>query len=170
MQSTNFDFLSQPAAPSVALKVLRESALFKSLDDDELDAVARCIVDVNVPAGAVVIHEGTPGENLYIVRSGRLKVEKEVDGKRLVLGELSPGTAFGEMSLIATVPTSATVSAVDDSRLLAIGRLDLNVLLNWNPILAAKMWRSFTEMLAMRLRDMNDRMLARYGETLSPES
>src|SRR5687768_6642063 len=105
MQSANFDFLSQPAAPSVALKVLRESALFKSLDDDELEAVARCIVDVSVPAGSVVIHEGKPGENLYIVRSGRLKVEKEVDGKRLVLGELAPGTAFGEMSLITTVPT-----------------------------------------------------------------
>jgi CRP/FNR family cyclic AMP-dependent transcriptional regulator len=163
VSTLNFDFASQPAVSSVALKVLRDSALFGGLDDTELEAVARTVVDVAVPAGGVVIHEGAPGENLYLVRSGRLKVEKDADGRRLLLGELGPGSAFGEMSLIHSVPTSATVTAVDESRLLAIGRLDLDVLLNWNPILASKMWRSFTQLLATRLRDMNERMVDRFG-------
>lgn len=163
MSTLNFDFASQPAVSSVALKVLRDSALFSSLDDTELEAVARCVVDVSVPAGGVVIREGAPGENLYLVRSGLLKVEKDADGRRLELGELGPGSAFGEMSLIHAAPTSATVTAVDEARLLAIGRLDLDVLLNWNPILASKMWRSFTQLLATRLRDMNERMVDRFG-------
>ena len=110
-----------------------------------------------------MIKEGATGENLYLVRSGKLKVEKDAGGRRLQLGELIPGSAFGEMSLIHAAPTSATVTALDDSRLLAIGRLDLDVLLNWNPILASKMWRSFTQLLATRLRDMNESMVERFG-------
>ena len=146
------------------LEILRTAPFFKDLDASELDAVAQCVAPVRVRAGQVVIHEGAAGESLYIVQSGRLRIEKMAGGRRLDLGELGPGAAFGEMSLIDSVPTSATVTAADDSDLLGIGRLDLNVLLNWNPILAAKMWRSFTLMLSLRLRDMNDRMLSRYGE------
>ena len=82
----------------------------------------------------------------------------------MILAELEPGKAVGEMSLIDSYPTSATVIAVEESDLIAVGRLDLNVLLNWNPILAAKMWRSFTRMLSERLRGMNEQMLERFGE------
>lgn len=152
-----------PPEMQALLALLRESALFSSLDDEELAAVARCVVESTVPAGTVVIEQGKTGENLYLVASGRLKIEKQAEGRRLMLGELVEGGTFGEMSLIHAVPTSATVTAVEDSRLLAIGRLDLDVLLNWNPILAAKMWRSFTEILAIKLREMNERMVERFG-------
>lgn len=144
--------------------MLRETAFFKNLEPAELDAVTKCVVEQAYQPGEVVIQEGVPGDALYLVVNGRVKVEKESDGKRLGLAELGPGQAFGEMSLIDSFPTSATVTALEPAVLLAIGRLDLNVLLNWNPILAAKMWRSFTEMLSFRLREMNERMLARFGD------
>jgi CRP/FNR family cyclic AMP-dependent transcriptional regulator len=144
--------------------ILRETPLFKSLDDEELAAVAKCIRAESFDANAVVIKEETPGESLFVVSSGKLRVEKQDGDTSLVLAELGPGTAFGEMSLISSFPTSATVVAVEKSELMSIGRLDLNVLLSWNPILAAKMWRSFTEMLSNRLRDMNERMLRRFGQ------
>ena len=142
------------------IAILRDTPFFKSLDDTELDAVAKCVVERTYGGGSLVIQEGAPGDALYLVRKGKVRVEKEAAGKRLTLAELGPGQAFGEMSLVSSFPTSASVTALEDSELLAIGRLDLNVLLNWNPILAAKMWRSFTEMLSVRLRDMNERMLA----------
>jgi CRP-like cAMP-binding protein len=146
------------------LSILKATQLFKELDEEELDAVAKCVAELHYEPGEVVIQEKTPGQALYLVKQGKVKVEKETQGKHILLAELGPGQAFGEMSLIDSIPTSASVTAVDAADLLAIGRLDLNVLLNWNTILAAKMWRSFTEMLSIRLRDMNERLLERYGE------
>ncbi len=144
-------------------ETIKQTPFFESLDPHELEAVARCVVESSFAAGDQVIEEGTPGECLYMVKSGKLKVEKKSKGKTLQLAELGPGAAFGEMSQLDTVPTSATVTAVEGSSLLEISRMDLNVLLNWDTILAAKMWRSFTLLLSERLRDMNDRMLDRYG-------
>ena len=146
------------------IDILRATPFFSGLDSDELDAVARCIVPETHRKGDVIIRESQPGERLYLVRSGRVRVEKAQGGKQMKLAELGEGAAFGEMSLIDSVPTSATVTAVEDAELLSIGRLDLNVLLTWNPILAAKMWRAFTLVLSTRVRDMNDRMLAKFGE------
>ena len=147
-------------------QVLKETPLFRSLDDEELDAVAKCVREHAYASGQTVIEEGAPGAALYIVLNGKVRVEKQTQEKKLTLAELGEGEAFGEMSLIDSFPTSASVVASEATSLVSIGRLDLNVLLNWNTILAAKMWRSFTEMLSVRLRDMNDRMLLRYGEVL----
>ena len=146
------------------MQLLRDNPLMSGLDDKELDAVAKCVVPWHYRKGDVVIREGEPGECLYIVRTGRVRVEKTAKGRRITLAELEPGSPFGEMSLLDTFPTSATVSALEDTELLSIGRLDLNVLLNWDPLLASKLWRSFTHVLSLRLRDTNERMLERYGE------
>ncbi len=146
------------------LEILKSTALFRELDQEELEAVAKCVEDCHYEAGETVIQEAMPGESLYLVKSGKVRVEKEAGGRKIVLAELGPGKAVGEMALIDSFPTSASVVVVESSDLMILGRLDLNVLLTWNPILAAKMWRSFTEMLSERLRLMNDRMLERYGE------
>ena len=148
------------------IAMLRETPLFRHLEADELEAVAKCVREDSFQAGQTIIEEGAPGQALYIVRRGKVRVEKQAQDKKLTLAELGEGQAFGEMSLIDSFPTSASVVAVEPSELASIGRLDLNVLLNWDTILAAKMWRSFTEMLSVRLREMNDRMLSRYGEVL----
>jgi CRP/FNR family cyclic AMP-dependent transcriptional regulator len=146
------------------LAILKGTALFQELEADELEAVAKCMVDRRFEAGETVIEERTPGEALFLVKSGKVRVEKHAGRKKMVLAELGPGKAVGEMSLIDSYPTSASVIAIEASDVLALGRLDLNVLLSWNPILASKMWRSFTQMLSERLRKMNDQMLERYGE------
>jgi CRP/FNR family cyclic AMP-dependent transcriptional regulator len=151
------------------LTILRGIPLFNDLTQDELEAVAKCIENRHYESGETVIQEQTPGEALFLVKSGKVRVEKHSGGKKVVLAELGPGKAVGEMSLIDSSPTSACVIAVEASDLLALGRLDLDVLLNWNPILAAKMWHSFTQMLSERLRDMNEKMLERFGEHILRE-
>jgi CRP-like cAMP-binding protein len=148
------------ADTTTVMTMLKETPFFSTLDETELDAVAKCVVSKSHPAGSVIIKEGALGECLYLVRSGLVRVEKDRGGRTIKLAELGEGAAFGEMSLIDSAPTSATVTAVEPSELLEIGRLDLNVLLNWNPILASKMWRSFSRMFSERLRDMNERMVS----------
>ena len=141
------------------LELLRATELFSKLSDDELDQVAKCEDERTAAAGEMLIREGQPGTSLYIVRSGRVAVEKGVGDDRARLAELGSGAIFGEMSLIDNFPTSAAVTTLEASSFLVISRLDLNVLLNWNTVLAAKMWRSFTEMLCYRLRNMNEKLV-----------
>ena len=143
--------------------VLKATDLFSDLEPHELEAVAKCVTEREVAAEETVITEGASGDSLFLVLEGRVKIEKDADGKKLQLAELGEGAVFGEMSLIDAIPTSATVTALEATKLLAIGRLDLNVLLNWDTILASKMWRRFTLLLSQRLRDTNDRVLAKFG-------
>ena len=95
-------------------RLLRETALFTNLDDDELEAVAKCVHEESFASGETIIEEGTPGDALYIVRHGRVKVDKVASDKRLALAELGPSEAFGEMSLLDSflyaIPAGATLS------------------------------------------------------------
>jgi CRP-like cAMP-binding protein len=147
------------------VELLRGTEIFAKLTDAELDAVARCISDQEAAAGDIVIREGQPGESLYVIRSGRVLIEKTHADRKIKLTELGRGAVFGEMSLIDSFPTSATVTAIEASSFLAIGRLDLNVLLTWDTVLGSKMWRSFTEMLCYRLRATNLKLMQRYGDS-----
>ena len=149
--------------------LLRQTELFAKLGEDELAAVAKCILEQSAAAGELIIREGQPGEALYVLKSGRVLVEKSHGDKKIKLAELTPGAVFGEMSLIDNFPTSATVTALQASTFLAIGRLDLNVLLTWDTVLGAKMWRSFTEMLCYRLRATNLKLMQRLGDEASHE-
>jgi CRP-like cAMP-binding protein len=149
--------------------LLRATELFAKLTAEELDSVARCVAERDVAPGEVLIREDQPGQSLFLLRHGKVAVEKTLAGRTIRLAELGPGAVFGEMSLIDNFPTSASVVAVEPCSLLLIGRLDLNVLLNWDTVLAAKMWRSFTEMLCYRLRSTNERLLARLGDDAGHE-
>lgn len=140
-------------------ELLRRTEIFSKLSDDELAAVGRCVLDRNAVAGEVLIEEGKAGESLFIIRSGKVVVEKRVGDQKALLAELGDGDVFGEMSLIDNFPTSASVAAAADTSLLLVSRLDLNVLLTWDTVLGSKMWRSFTEMLCYRLRASNDKLL-----------
>lgn len=151
-------------------ELLQGTDIFAKLSPSELAAVARCVVERDAKAGEVLIREGEPGDSLFLIRAGAVVVEKAVAGERtVVLAQLSAGAVFGEMSLIDNFPTSAMVRAVEDSSFLLIGRLDLNVLLTWDTVLASKMWRSFTEMLCYRVRASNERLLERFGTDASKE-
>ena len=72
---------------------------------------------------------------------------------------MAEGSVFGEMSLLEPVPTSATVTALEPSRLLGLKRDDLDELLTGRAELAAKIWRSFALQLSQRLRHASDMLL-----------
>jgi CRP/FNR family transcriptional regulator/CRP/FNR family cyclic AMP-dependent transcriptional regulator len=146
------------------IELLQGTELFAKLSAEELTAVARCVVERQAEAGELLIKEGQPGEALFLIESGKVVVEKSVRDKKVQLATLGPGAVFGEMSLIDSFWTSASVTTTAPTRLLVLGRLDLNVLLTWDTLLASKMWRSFTEMLCHRLRATNEKLFERLGE------
>ena len=75
------------------------------------------------------MREGGPGDALYALVSGRLRVfAEQPDGSSAAVGEISPGEVVGEMALLSDESHSATVKAIRDSHLLEIAREDFETL------------------------------------------
>ena len=83
---------------------------FGGLDDGQLDRLIGMLAERRYLAGADVFVEGDQGRSMYVVHSGQLLVCKAGESGRIVrMSRLGPGDFFGEMTLIAMQPRSATV-------------------------------------------------------------
>ena len=78
---------------------LRTVPLFTKLEDAELQRFAELTREKSYPKGSVILFEDDPGDSLFIVRDGRVKVVLVgEDGREVILGVLGPGEHFGELS------------------------------------------------------------------------
>jgi hypothetical protein len=82
----------------------------------------------------VVFKEGAVGDSAYIVKSGRVCISKLVDGQKIVVTELGPGTIFGELALLTRERRrSATVEAVEKTELIEISNEQFDQLVEKSP-------------------------------------
>ena len=129
--------------------------LFKSLDAGELARFADLVREKSYPKGSVILFEDDPGDSLFVVRSGRVKVVLVAeDGREVILGILGVGAHFGELSLIDNQPRSAHVIAMEESTLLVLRREDFRRRVEESPSVA---WSLLTE-LSRRLRQADDKI------------
>ncbi|GMV09989.1 MAG TPA: Crp/Fnr family transcriptional regulator [Gemmatimonadaceae bacterium] len=128
---------------------LRSIPIFSRLDDAELQRFSELTREKTYPKGSVIVFEDDPGDSLFIVRDGRVKVVLiGEDGREVILGVLGVGEHFGELSLIDDQPRSAHVIAMEDTNLLVLRRDDFRRRVEANPAVA---WSLLVE-LARRLR------------------
>ena len=123
--------------------------LFSGLPRDELNKFAELTRERAYPKGSVILFQDDPGDSLFVLRTGRVKVVLiGEDGREVILGVLEPGAHFGELALIDDQPRSAHVIAMDDANLLILRREDFRRRVEANPTVA---WALLTE-LSRRLR------------------
>ena len=123
--------------------------LFSGLHRDELTKFAELTRERAYPKGSVILFQDDPGDSLFVLRQGRVKVVLiGEDGREVILGVLEPGAHFGELALIDDQPRSAHVIAMDDAQLLILRREDFRRRVEANPTVA---WALLTE-LSRRLR------------------
>ena len=109
----------QPLTTMEKIAFLRASPFFASLPLEELYQVALSVEEEGVKSGESVIRAGDVGDKMYIAVHGKLEVLRG-DGQRLAV--LEEKAVFGEMALIDAEPRSATVTALEDARLLSLRR------------------------------------------------
>jgi NADH dehydrogenase len=93
------------------------------------------IVPLRFAAGQEIIRQGEPGSRFYIVNSGRVEVVRSNGSSETVLATLGPGKYFGEVALLESSGRTATVRAVEDTRVLSIARKDFTTLVQHLPML-----------------------------------
>ena len=138
------------AQSSIHTGMLRNVPLFAVLDEVQLNALASVISRRSLLKNRVVLQAGDPTDSLYIVISGRTKVQMADDeGKEVILAVLGPGDFFGEMGLIDDEPRAASVLTTEPCEFVVITKDDFNALLKNNFEIAMVIMRG----LVKRLRE-----------------
>jgi len=131
------------------IDLLRKVPLFSELNESELESIAALASSIEIPKKNIVVQEFEPGDSMYVILEGEVKVSTySVDGREVVLALLGKGSFFGEMSLLDEEPRSANVTTMVDSKFANIRRCDLVPLLLEQPAISLKL---LTE-IASRLR------------------
>lgn len=129
-------------------RLLRTLPIFAGSSDEELGRIDAIVDEIEVEPGEMLVREGDPGEESFIIVSGTADVR--IGGT--VVASLGPGTFFGEMALLEGRPRSATVTAKEAMRLLVVSGDDFPIFIE-QPGVAVHMLRS----IVARLRQAQER-------------
>ena len=89
--------------------------------------------------GDMIFAEGEPGDEVFVVQSGSVKIVKIIEGKEVLLGMLKEGDIFGEMALLDGKPRTASAIAGEDSALMAANKTNFDFLITNQPQLISRL-------------------------------
>ena len=136
---------------------LRRVKILADMKDDQLERFAQFMEVITIRQWTEVVKQGQPGDAMYLIVEGELRVRLMISGKETVLTQLGTGEFFGEMALFDHGPRSADVVANKDTTLLKISASSFDKLFNLAPELAAPFLLSTSKTLAARIRADNKR-------------
>lgn len=132
--------------------MVRRAPLFKALDDEAATALQGEMARLHMERGDVLFHEGDPGDSLYVIAEGKIKLGRtSPDGRENLVAILGPGEMFGELSLFDPGPRTMTATAVAEAQLLGLRNESLTAVLTGRPEVA----KALLAALAQRLRRTN---------------
>ena len=138
-------------------ELLKGVAIFQDLDEGELARVSEVCRTQEFVSGEYVFKEGEPGNRLYLVIEGAVRISRMIPGSgEEALAILKEGALFGEMSVFDRSERSTDAISNGGCKLLTISRSDFELLLDFNRELAYKVLWSCTRLLSGRLRATND--------------
>ncbi len=102
----------------------------------------------------VVCHQGDKGDCMYMIQSGKAEVLRQEGDSEMILGELTQGDIFGEMSLFEKRPRSATVRVKGKTRILTLDRRMFMKRIHEDPSLAF----NILQKMSQRIRSLDDEL------------
>ena len=136
-------------------EVLARAGIFQGVSPDAVAALVRQLEPVTFRRTEVVFSEGEPGDTLYIITAGKVKIgRKSVDGRDSLITLMGPSDMFGELAIFDPGPRTSTVTALTEVKAVVMSR---SVLRSWiadRPEIAEQLLR----VLARRLRRTNDNL------------
>jgi CRP-like cAMP-binding protein len=113
----------------------------------EKDSFARFLK--HFTKGTVLFNEGDEGEEMYIIRSGKVAIRKRVPHGDVVVAVLEKGDFFGEMAMLERIPRTAGAEMTEEGDLIVIGSEIFGDMVKSNPEIAVRMLRKYS----LRLRE-----------------
>jgi CRP-like cAMP-binding protein len=153
-----------------AIEALKGCRLFSRLDADSLQAIGQTLRRRRFRRGEVLFHEGDPGDALFIVASGVVKVVVPSEqGEEAILATLHRGDFLGELALLDGAPRSASAVAMEATEVLALPRNRFQALVDSEPqirdallsALAAELRRLTVHVADLHFLDLTGRLASR---------
>jgi CRP-like cAMP-binding protein len=128
--------------------LLRGLSLFAALPDESVVSLAKNLERYHLEEGEVLFHKGDPGDALYLIDRGWLKVVAEGGGgEELILNQCGPGEALGEMALIDDAPRAAGAVALTPAEVLKLDREAFMAALHDHPEVGLDIMRILSQRL-----------------------
>ncbi len=135
-------------------ELLRSVSIFSSLDESEIDHLLQATTTKHLDAKETLFRKGDPGNQLYGILSGSLKVMATgSDGKDVVFTLMGPGEVIGEIAILDSAMRSASAVAVEPTELLTLHKREFIPFLESHPHAAIRL----AGVLAARVRRLSDR-------------
>lgn len=130
-------------------ELLRNSKFFSNLAAEEIKDIKEIMRPRNYDEGEIIFFEDEPGEGLFLVKAGKVKLTKMVEsGDEQILTIIQPGNVFAEVVLFGNANYPATAVALEDSKLYLIRSNDMEKLIKEKPSIAVKL----LDLMSKRLR------------------
>ncbi|HZG76792.1 MAG TPA: Crp/Fnr family transcriptional regulator [Paenibacillus sp.] len=140
---------------SAPVGLLRNVPLFQDLTEEELQTLAPLLQENKWNRGKLLFMEGDPGDELFLVKSGVVKIYRFDDEKEIILALFGPGDFFGEMAVIQpALNRSATAETLESSLIYTLKRSVFYEFMEKHPRMAIKL----LEVTVQRLRNANDQI------------
>jgi CRP-like cAMP-binding protein len=153
-----------PSGPGqVRVGVAEKRSVFEEhkLSNLEINFLSSLSQERSYTAGATLFREGDPGDAMYVVLDGKVRISKTIPGVgEEALSILERGAFFGEMALIDNLPRSADARAHDKGAVvLRIPREVVEQLLDIRKVSSLRLLRLLCELVAARLRELDDKLV-----------
>lgn len=149
-----------PGDPSGETAVLSKFKLFTGFKEDELGTLLSLSDIQTFATDERIVTQDEAGLCMYVILEGSVRVHSQAgNGKEVPLADLSIGDFFGELSLVDDGPRSASVDAIEPTRVLRITRMVVGVLAGVQPSAAIHLLAAIGRSLVNRLRAGNQKYL-----------
>ena len=125
------------------------AAIFQRVEPSVAAALGQRLRSMDYLPGQVIFAEGEPGDRLYAIAAGKVKIaRRSPDGRQNLRTVLGPSDIFGELSVVDPGPRTSNATALTDVRVMSMDRSELRALMADHPEITDQLLR----MLARRLR------------------
>ncbi len=138
---------------------LKRVPLFSTLPPAELKQVAAIAIEQYYLHGDAITRQGEPGDEMYIIVSGQVRVMADGAERAAELARRGPGDYVGEMAVISQEPRMASLVAEGDTRVLCIERTQFEAILRERPETSLAVMR----MLIARIKEIQSLALTPAG-------
>jgi hypothetical protein len=138
-------------------RTLRRMKVLACFTDPQLERFAKIVEVIRIPQWAVIVQQGEPGDAMFLILDGELRVRLNVMGKETILATLGTGEFFGDIAIFDQGPRSADVVANMESTLGKITVENFNQLAQEAPELATPFLIAVGKTLTARIRADNKR-------------
>ncbi|WIV10657.1 Crp/Fnr family transcriptional regulator [Proteiniborus sp. MB09-C3] len=137
------------------IEYLKKIPLFEGMNYEELQKLEKITKERSYKKGSTIIIEGEKSENVFIIKTGKVKIFKTSnDGREIILDIKGKSKIFAEVTLFDGGKNPATVVAIESSVILSISNEDLENIIRENPDMAL----NIIKVLNKRLKDAQSRI------------